>query len=854
MSSSGHRAGRAAVLFDDSDLVERVLHALLQDPEIGPNVTAHRTREARAACFADPPGWLHPRLWQALQATGIARLYDHQARALEAARRGENLVIATGTASGKSLCFHLPVLQALLEDPAASALYLFPTKALAHDQEAALRRLLGALSLPDTIAASYDGDTPWAARARIRREAQLLLTNPDMLHRALLPRHPQWASFFRNLRYVVLDELHAYRGLFGSHVANVLRRLQRVCAFYGSHPQFLCASATIGNPDGLARALLGLPVTLIEGDGAPRGRLHLLLYNPPFTDRALGLRRSFLGEAEELAHRFLKAGVATVLFARTRLSVELLYSGLRARRHRSVRPYRGGYLPGPRREIESRLRSGELLGVVATNALELGVDIGTLAACVIAGYPGTIASTWQQVGRAGRRESASVAILVAGPSPLDQYLANHPEYFFELAPEQAYIHPENPYLLAAHLPCAAYELPLSPEEDLVGGVGRHVLRQLVAEGQLLPDRGRYFWIGHRAPADQVSLRAVTGDAVRIAVRSAAEQRILGQIDRPSAPRLVHEGAIYLHEGRPYLVEKLDWEEGVAHVRPAEVEYYTVAQTEVSWEVVREEESAPIGEGSCHRGEVQVEACTVSYRRLRLFTHEVIGEGEVRLPPQGYRTQAWWLLLPWEAQELLRPDYGPNWETQRRRARERDGYVCRACGLPEGAMGREHDVHHIVPFRKFNYRPGENEAYLEANRLENLITLCRRCHARCDHGPREGPVVALQGLGHLLHQVAALFLMCDPADIEVTTRLRYGPEGLPVVMVYDTCPGGAGLSPALLGVARALLSVVLARLEECPCGTGCPSCIGPTVPGEERAKERIAEVLRKLLWPATVPSG
>lgn len=827
-----------------SDPLEELLLSLLKDPEIAPGIAAHRVQEPREARWADFPTWLHGALRRALRELGIRQLYAHQARALELAFDGANLVVATGTASGKSFCFHLPVLQTLLEAPQATALYLFPTKALAHDQEAVLRTLLRALSIPEHLAACFDGDTPGTARVRIRHGARLLLSNPDMLHRVLLPRHPQWAGFWANLRYVVLDELHAYRGLFGSHVANVLWRLERICRFYGSRPQFLCASATIGNPDELAQALLRRPVALVDEDGSPRGRKHLILYNPPLVDTALGLRRSLLSEAERLAHRFLEARVPTVVFSRTRLGVELLYSALCRRTARALRAYRGGYLPEVRREIEVGLRSGRVLGVVATNALELGVDIGTLTACVIAGYPGSIASTWQQAGRAGRRKDASVVILVAGPSPIDQYLASHPDYFFGLSPERAHIHAHNPYLLAAHLPCAAYELALSAD-DLLPEERRQVVEQLVASGELLEDRGRHYWIGSTSPAGRVSLRIASGHAVQIVVLHGTKEIVLGQVDRASAARMVHEGAVYLHEGRVFLVETLDWEGNRAIVRPAELDYYTVPQMDVSWEVLNEEVERPLGEGFCSRGHIRVRAQTVGYRKLRLFTHEIVGEGRVDLPPQEFETQAWWLLLPWAAQELLRPNYGPNWEEQRRRARERDGFACRVCGIPEAAVGHEHDVHHIVPFRRFEYRPGENDAYLEANRLENLVTLCRRCHARADHGPREQPVLALQGLGYLLRQVATLCLMCDPADIEVVTRLRYGPEGEPVVMVYDACPGGAGLSPALLENAEELITVALARLEECPCAAGCPSCVGPVTPGEEQAKERIAEALRHL---------
>lgn len=843
----------------DTD-VEVLLESLRSDPAFAAQVTAWRTVEARPARYGEMPAGMDRRLAAALSAAGVTRLYAHQSQALEAAARGENVVVTTGTASGKSLCYQLPVLQAALEDPQATALFLFPTKALAHDQESALRALAERIAdgLPAPFRegrragrspiASYDGDTPTAARAAIRREARLILTNPDMLHAGILPRHPQWERVLGHLYYVVIDEVHSYRGLFGSHVANVLRRLRRVCAFYGSRPQFLLASATIANAGELAEGLIEAPVTVVSEDGAPRGRVHLLLYNPPLVDRALGLRRSLLLEARDVARQFLEAGLPTVTFARTRLGMELLLTYLRQELGRSraqVRGYRGGYLPAARREIEAALRAGRLRGVVATNALELGVDIGTLAAAVLAGYPGTIASTWQQAGRAGRRLEPSAAVLVAGPGPLDQYLVTHPDYFFGRSPEHARINPDNPLLLLQHLRCAAYELAFAHGERFGTVDPAPFLELLAAEGTLLAEGERYFWIAPGAPAAEVSLRTATANPVAIIDVSQERPVTLGQVDRPSAAATVYEGAIYLHEGRFYQVEKLDWEGGVARVRPAQVDYYTQASQEVDWEVVQEAGREALGEGRRHYGEVRVHAQATAYRKVRLYTHETLGWGAIDLPPQEFLTQGFWLTLPSLAQELIQPDYGPNWPEQRRRARARDRYTCRLCGARESQTGREHDVHHRVPFRHFGYLPGQNEAYREANELDNLMTLCRVCHSRVDHGPRTGTVAALQGLGHLLRAVAPLFLMCDPGDIQVSTRLRAAPEGLPVVLIYDGCPGGAGLSPLLFERTAELLGAALARVQECPCQSGCPSCVGPIEEGEEQVKAQVAGVLELL---------
>lgn len=835
---------------------EEILAALRGDPQVAPHITAHRLLEPRPAHHAPTPAWLDGRLQEALGFLGIERLYSHQAQALEAARAGDHVVVATGTASGKSLCYHLPVLQALLDDPSATALYLYPTKALAHDQKESLRGLVGRvgeagpngrLPLPE----SYDGDTPSSARKQIREQAGLIVSNPDMLHAGILPRHPHWAPFFQGLRYVVLDEVHAYRGLFGSHVANVLRRLERVCAFYGSRPQFLCASATMANPGELAEWLLQAPVTVIEEDGAPRGRMHVLLYNPPLVDPRLGLRQSPLLAARQFARRFIENGLQTVVFGRSRVGVELLLTYLRREvaaglPPRSLRGYRGGYLPSLRREIEAGLRQGTVRGVVATNALELGVDVGSLAACVMAGYPGTIASTWQQAGRAGRRATSSIALLIAGPGPLDQYLITHPDYFFGRSPEQARINPDNALLLTAHLRCAAFERALTVGEPFGRTPVDPFLDSLVEGGSLLKQGSHYFWIAPGSPAREISLRNAGGDSITIIDHSRDRPRTLGQVDRPSAPTMVHPGAIYLHEGRFYHVDELDWEGGVAQVRPAQTDYYTRAHQRVEWEVIEEEALSPQGEGTRHQGEVRVQAQATAYRRVQLYTHENLGWGRIDLPARTFLTQAFWLTLPGMARRLLEADYGPNWTRQRRQARERDDFTCQHCGAREAITGREHDVHHIVPFRNFGYIPGENLAYREANALPNLITLCRVCHGKVDHGPREGTVATLQGLGHVLRHVAPLFLMCDLGDIWVTTRLRTPPEGLPVVLVYDSCPGGAGLSPHLFERTDDLLRAALERVKECPCYGGCPSCVGPIEEGEGVVKERVGQVLGLLL--------
>src|SRR3990170_3297781 len=555
--------------------VEEALEGLRRDPRFMENVSAWERLPPRPAAYASFPDRLNPRLTAAVRRLGIPELFVHQAEAVRAALEGDNLAVVTGTASGKTLCYNLPVLQDLLADPEARALYLFPTKALAQDQAAALGELLGALDAVEQVPVrTYDGDTPSSERPAIREAARILISNPDMLHTGILPHHPRWASLFANLRWVVLDELHVYRGVFGSNVANLLRRLKRICKFYEAEPRFALTSATIANPKELAEKLIEAPVRLISPDldGSPRAEKHVILYNPPVIEPKLGIRRAYTLEAARIAERFLQAGVQTAVFARARVTTELLLGYVRDG-HQSgggnpgaIRGYRGGYLPLERREIERGLRAGGGLGGVATNALELGVDIGQLGAAVIAGYPGTIASLWQQAGRAGRRSEASAVVWVASAAPLDQFVAANPRYLFEQPPEHGLINPDNLAILVRHLRCAAFELPFQ-------------------EGELHSSGGAYRWVADSYPAEGVSLRASSDDTVVIQDVSQGKPVVIGEVDRSTAPLLLHEGAVYTHEGRAHIVSRLDWEKAVAEVEPAELDYYTSASESVDLEVL-----------------------------------------------------------------------------------------------------------------------------------------------------------------------------------------------------------------------------------------------------------------------------
>jgi len=628
----------------------------MADPESP--VRAVRRQAARPGEFAEFPETLAPSLRKALVSRGIDRLYTHQAEAFSHAAAGRNTVIVTPTASGKTLCYNLPVLNGLLADPNARAMYLFPTKALAGDQLVEFQKAVDAMG-SDLRAFTYDGDTPQDARRAIRERANVVFTNPDMLHSGVLPHHTKWAKAFENLRYVVIDELHYYRGVYGSHLANLLRRLKRVCEFYGSSPQFICCSATIANPKELAEALTGLPFELVERNGAPSGDKYVVFYNPPVVNRALGIRRSYLNETRRMAKELLDRGQQTLVFANSRLATEILLTYLKDD-YSGVRGYRGGYLPKERREIESQLRDGDIRAVVATNALELGIDIGSLDAVVMAGYPGTIASTWQRAGRAGRRQTASLAVLVASSAPLDQYIIEHPEYFFDRPPEHAYINPDNLEILLSHLKCAAFELPIRDGERF----GQHNtgdLCRFLSDLKLLhhsgpPSNGAWHWTSDTYPADAVSLRSVSSDNF-VVVDVTGDHQVIAEVSFTAALTTLYEKAIYLHDARQYQVERFDYEGRKAYVRRVDSDYFTDAIDYTQVKELEEVESSPAGGVKVAHGDVRLNRQIVGFKKIKFYTMENVGAGNLSMPEQEMHTTAFWLHFP--AEFLARfPDLSP----------------------------------------------------------------------------------------------------------------------------------------------------------------------------------------------------
>ena len=740
--------------------------SFLADPEIAPHIAHVETIPARGAFWAPLPPDLDPRLATALASRGVTRLYTHQAEAYRLARERRDFVVVTPTASGKTLCYNLPVVQTLLEEPASRALYLFPTKALSQDQQAELGEIALGGELPVKVY-TYDGDTPDSLRVAARDTGRVVISNPDMLHSGVLPNHAKWIHFFSNLRYIVVDEMHAYRGVFGSHVANVLRRLLRVAAFYGSRPAFILCSATIGNPAELAAALTGRPALEISENGAPRGERVVAFYNPPLVDPSQGIRRSTATESERIAVALLRAGVKTILFARSRLRVELIASYISSALANiytddsriKVSPYRSGLLPSERRAIERGLREGSIQGVVSTNALELGIDIGGLDAAVVAGFPGSFASFWQQSGRAGRRGSVSLALLVASSSPLDQYILSHPEYFFGRSPESARVDPDNPYIFMDHVKCAAFELPFADGDslgaasaDADAAATREALSLLEEEGIVRLSRGRWFWSAEGYPSEKISLRSATADNVVIVDETGGGSRVIGEMDRPSAKELIFDDAVYIHLGRQYIVCKLDVENRTCHVAEKDVDYWTDAVVKTDIQVLTEDERAPApGIGAEYvLGDVLVRSQAEKFKKLRFHTHENVGYGEISLPAEEMQTRAFVLLL--------------------------------SEGRAGGArLAREGD---------------------EALRA-----------------------AILAGAGRLVHDIAPAFLMCDPRDLGRAERPRDPHFQVPALYFYDKYPGGTGLAEALCLKLGAVLKSALERLGSCPCSGGCPSCVG-----------------------------
>jgi DEAD/DEAH box helicase domain-containing protein len=831
--------------------LSNLLSSWRAEPTVGGNICDWKSIPARNAKFVPIPEELNSTLAASLKASGIQYLYTHQFVSWQMTKNGQNIVVVSGTASGKSLCYNLPILDHLLLDRDARALYLFPTKALAQDQLFSIESLIPSTisQIPENShfrAAIYDGDTPARIRSSIRKNTQLLISNPDMLHTSILPHHTDWADFFSRLKYIVVDETHAYRGVFGSHVANVFRRLKRICKYYSARPQFILTSATIANPGEFATRLIEEKINVIDEDGSYRGPQYFLTYNPPLVNEELGIRRSALQECVRLADDLLAYNLQTIIFGRSRRTVELILTYLREKispqgdhfkthsNQITIRGYRSGYLPRERRDIERGLRQRQIQAVVATNALELGINIGNMEAAILVGYPGTISSTWQQAGRAGRGPEPSLALFIATADPLDQYLAKHTDFIHSHPIEYALINPDNPLLLLDHIRCAAFEYPFQHGErfsDYQDFQLEDYLEFLVDEGALHKSTNRYYWMTDQYPARNVSLRNISADNILLQGYSDGKPITIGDIDYTSSLWMTHPGAIYLHEGSTYIVDELDLEQKIAWLEPIETDYYTVPQLDSNVILIEEIAKSSSEETVKAYGEINVSTQVTGYRKIRWFTHEPLSLHELDLPATELVTTGYWLSLTEKVTSYLRDSglwkndpnrYGPNWEIQRDRARARDRYTCQVCGLKE--TNRSHDVHHITPFKAFIDIDGIPN-YKQANRLDNLSTLCPKCHRRAESAVKVRS--GLAGLGYALGHLTPLFLMCDSRDLGIHTdpkSLLSG--GRPTVVIYDQIPAGIGFSQQLFELHDDILYHAHTLISTCTCNDGCPSCVGP----------------------------
>jgi DEAD/DEAH box helicase domain-containing protein len=775
--------------------VDQVLDGFAARDIAGEMLTAVRHYPARPAQWAEFPEWVHADLRAAYGAKGIRQLYTHQAAAAEAVHSGKNVVIVTPTASGKTLCYNLPVLDAILADDDTRAMYLFPTKALAQDQLAELHDLNQKVANRVGVF-TYDGDTPSDARKAIREKSHIVLTNPDMLHTGILPHHTRWTRLFENLRYIVLDELHTYRGVFGSHLCNVLRRLQRICKFYGSTPQFICCSATIANPGELAAKLIENDVEVLAENGAPAAEKTFVFYNPPVVNRALGIRRSYINESSRVAQEFLKHDLQTMVFANSRLHTEIMLTYLQQAnpqqpgKPESIRGYRGGYLPTERREIERGLRDGKIRGVVTTSAMELGIDVGSLDAVVMAGYPGTIAATWQRAGRAGRRSGSSCAVLVASSAPLDQFIVRHPDYFFGNTPEHAFIQPDNLEVLINHLKCAAFELPIGPEEHFGDVDVRDLCARLSEAGYLHLAGENYHWTHEAYPADTISLRSITSDNF-IIIDITGKPVVIGEVDFVSALTTVHEKAIYIHGGQQYHVEHLDFKERKAYVKQVDVDYYTDAIRYTQVRVLEIADTArTAGSNNCNsHGDVLVRSQVVGFKKIKFFTNENIGAGQLELPENEMHTTSYWITLERALLDLL----------------------------PYSISERQSGMFGLL------------------HALESVATLLLMCDGR-DLGTAIGERPPAPGVETE---------ESTPMRLEEAVGASAKEFFEPNLYLFDAYPGGIGFSEPLFRAHELLVEKTRELIQACACEAGCPSCVGPAGDLAPKAKEAALAILDRL---------
>ena len=819
-------------------------------------ITTQWEKSEKTATLVDFPVGLFPLLIAYLHTEGLEKLYEHQALSFNEIARQRNVIISTGTSSGKTLCYNLPVFNCLLQSPDSTALYVFPTKALTEDQFKkiqAFNQFIYRTTQPIIRPGIYDGDTASSKRITIRNSSNIILTNPDMIHLGILPHHPAWSEFLSHLKFIVLDEVHIYRGVFGSHVANVLRRLKRILNFYGAKPQFLLSSATIHNPAELAEKLVEEDFSVITQDGSYQPQRTYFFLNPPIVDADLGLRRGLIDQSLDVERDALSTGLQTLVFARSRKAVEITLRRIREKYSCSQLPeiqgYRSGYLPKERRAIETGLRSGTIKAVISTNAMELGIDMGGVDAVLLMGYPGSIASFLQQSGRAGRRSRPSLSILVASSSPVDQYIIRNPDFVRGKNPEKALLDPNNPLLLLNHLRCALFELPFEAQEAF-GGLGWQQVKMyldiLKSINQAVERDGRFYWMADQYPANEISLRNIGGQSLQLRLETSENHSILiGAIDFQSAPKIVHPQAVYFHNGESFLVKSLDFENNEVRLEDFNGDYFTEPQVSSQVEIIENLRQEAKVSYEKQLSEIKVIEKVIGYKKIDWQTHEILNRYELDLPENELRTVGLCLKLSEGSLEALRKEaqwtndpnqYGRDWPKIRQKILERDQYRCQICGA--SGTGAFLHVHHKLPFRNFHNTE-------EANRPENLITLCPNCHRIAEQNVkiRSG----LGGFAYLYTQIAPLHLMCDQHDIGyfVDPASKFN-DGLPLLVVYDQFPGGIGLSAELYNSAEEVMRECLEVIQNCTCKDGCPACVGPAGENGVGGKETARGIIKQLL--------
>lgn len=815
-------------------LTQNLLNEIRTNPVLSPNFTVWNSESGKPGVFNDVATLIGDDIQSMLEKIGLDKLYAHQVDALIRIRNKENIVISTGTASGKSLCYQLPILQKYTSAGSATALLLYPTKALTQDQLNSFNSYMTKLGLireGKPVAAVYDGDTPGGFRQEIRKNCHVLLTNPDMLSIALLPHHTSWASFFQNLKFVVIDELHQYKGVFGSHFANIIRRLKRILEFYGADPQFILTSATIGNPRDLAEKVIEAPVSLIENDDSPKGDRHVVLYNPPLVNPELGIREGLLFSTVKMASFFVEHEIQTIVFCKTRRFVELVTRELKRLYPRTadkIRGYRSGYLRHERRTIETGLKNGSISLVAATNALELGVDIGGVDSVIIAGYPGSMASIKQMSGRAGRHQHPSISMIIASMNPLDQYFTRYPETLFSKPIEHALVDPNNPLILIPHLRSSIFELPFE-EHGKYGEVLENDLNPyieyLLEEGGIQKKKNKYYWLADRFPSADLSIRSTAASNLVLQIEEDGFRNTIGTIDFNSGLWMCHPGAIYLHDGEQYHVDKLDLETKTAKLSNGEFSYGTEAIRTMEVSILSRQFEKSHQNYKLTYGDVEVQSQVTGFKKYDLVTRELLGAESLDLPVTSLVTTGFWISLNKLCVEKLRDanmwmvdpnNYGQAWPTIRKTILERDHYTCQSCGLQP--KNESLQVHHKVPFKSFT-------SLQLANSPENLVTLCKTCHRMAELNVKIRN--SLSGLRYLLSNLSPLLVLCDVNDLESYSEPQAKFEDmLPVVLVHDTTPAGIGLSKSLFDRIDLLLEKCYALVSTCNCESGCPSCVGP----------------------------